>query len=180
MLRTAVRPVSAASRSEAELERLANLQEEHLVPRSATAGMQDLCRSLPRTRGTGDALTELEYMPTDSAEFIGKVAALRRAFQRHLRDDRNRNCFLRSAVLSERGGHRCGRESERRRWPPLRDPTRRGAAQPRAGRTVQQVTAGYGRYLRAVVSQTSTTFVRGCRTWSDEWSTAAKAPPAHS
>jgi hypothetical protein len=39
-------------------------------------------------RETGSLLQELESMPKNGGEFLGKVTELRAAFQRHIRDDR--------------------------------------------------------------------------------------------
>src|SRR5918995_4894918 len=72
-----------------ELELLANLQEEHLFPVLRRHGMQDLLQDATKdNQETATLLSELGHMPMDSAEFIGKVAELRRAFQQHIRDDR--------------------------------------------------------------------------------------------
>src|SRR5918998_5313654 len=72
-----------------ELELLANLQEEHLFPVLRRHGMQDLLQHATKdNEETAALLSELEQMPKNSAEFIGKVAELRKAFQQHIRDDK--------------------------------------------------------------------------------------------
>jgi len=73
-----------------ELELLASLQEEHLFPVLTRHGMQELVRdAINDNQETAALLTELERIPKNDAEFINKVTALRRAFQQHIRDDRN-------------------------------------------------------------------------------------------
>jgi hypothetical protein len=72
-----------------ELELLATLQEEHLFPVLTRHGMQDLVREATNdNQQTAALLGELERMPKNNAEFLGKVTELRRAFQQHIRDDR--------------------------------------------------------------------------------------------
>ncbi|WP_162003367.1 phasin family protein [Microvirga tunisiensis] len=72
-----------------ELELLATLQEEHLFPVLTRHGMQDLVREATNdNQQTAALLGELERMPKNDAEFLGKVTELRRAFQQHIRDDR--------------------------------------------------------------------------------------------
>ena len=72
-----------------ELALLATLQEEHLFPVLTRHGMQDLVReAMNDNQQTAALLGELERMPKNDAEFLGKVTELRRAFQQHIRDDR--------------------------------------------------------------------------------------------
>jgi hypothetical protein len=72
-----------------ELTLLAALQEEHLFPVLRRHGMQDLVREATNDNAaTGALLDEVEAMPKNSSEFLGKVAELRRIFQQHIRDDR--------------------------------------------------------------------------------------------
>jgi hypothetical protein len=72
-----------------ELELLASLQEEHLFPVLTRHGMQDLVREATTdNQQTAALLSELERMPKNSAEFLGKMIELKRAFQAHIRDDR--------------------------------------------------------------------------------------------
>lgn len=72
-----------------ELELLATLQEEHLFPVLTRHGMPDLVREATSdNQETAALLAEMERMPKNSAEFLDKVAELRRAFQQHIRDDR--------------------------------------------------------------------------------------------
>src|SRR5215217_4578590 len=62
-----------------ELELLATLQEEHLFPVLTRHGMQDLVRDATNdNQETAVLLAELERMPKNSTEFIGKVTELRR------------------------------------------------------------------------------------------------------
>ncbi|MBM1173851.1 phasin family protein [Microvirga arabica] len=72
-----------------ELELLASLQEEHLLPILRRHGMEDLVREARNdNQETAALLGELERMPKNDPEFIGKLDDLRRAFQQHIRDDR--------------------------------------------------------------------------------------------
>jgi len=72
-----------------ELELLASLQEQHLFPILQRHGMDDLLKAAAGdNEETGRLLQELEGMPKNSSEFLGKVAELRKAFQQHIRDDR--------------------------------------------------------------------------------------------
>jgi hypothetical protein len=72
-----------------ELELLASLQEEHLFPVLRRHGMGDLLQEASNDNDqTSALLAELEALPKNSAEFLGKVAELRRIFQQHIRDDR--------------------------------------------------------------------------------------------
>ncbi|WP_052955071.1 phasin family protein [Microvirga vignae] len=72
-----------------ELELLAHLQQEHLFPVLRQHGMQDLVREASNdNEATSALLAELERMPKNSPEFLGKMTELRRTFQQHIRDDR--------------------------------------------------------------------------------------------
>jgi hypothetical protein len=72
-----------------ELQLLATLQEQHLFPILQRHAMQDLLNAAVSDNAeTGTLLDELERMPKNSGEFLGKVAELRTAFQRHIRDDK--------------------------------------------------------------------------------------------
>jgi hypothetical protein len=72
-----------------ELALLADLQEQHLFPILRRHGMHDLVRDATSdNEETAALLAELEHMPKDNADFLGKVAELRRVFQQHLRDDK--------------------------------------------------------------------------------------------
>ncbi|MXQ11175.1 phasin family protein [Microvirga makkahensis] len=72
-----------------ELELLATLQEEHLFPVLRRHGMDDLLReAISDNQETAALLSELDRMPKNGAEFIGRVSELRRVFQQHIRDDR--------------------------------------------------------------------------------------------
>ncbi len=85
-----------------ELELLATLQEQHLFPILQRHGMEDLLRAAASdNEETASLLGELERMPKNSGEFLGKVAELRKAFQRHIRDDRKELLPAVLKVLSE-------------------------------------------------------------------------------
>src|SRR3954451_24915042 len=61
-----------------ELELLANLQEQHLVPVLRRHGMQDLAQQALDDSGETEALLfELEQMPKNHGDFLGKVWKLR-------------------------------------------------------------------------------------------------------
>jgi hypothetical protein len=85
-----------------ELELLASLQEQHLFPILRRHGMQDLLSaSISDNEETASLLGELEHMQKNSGEFLGKVAELRKAFQRHIRDDRKQLLPAVLEVLSD-------------------------------------------------------------------------------
>ena len=85
-----------------ELELLASLQEQHLFPILQEHGMQDLLSaSIGDNEETASLLAELERMQKSSGEFLGKVAELRKAFQRHIRDDRKQLLPAVLEVLSD-------------------------------------------------------------------------------
>jgi len=89
-----------------ELELLASLQEEHLFPVLTRNGMQDLVREATNdNQETAVLLGELEHMPKNSSEFVGKVAELRRVFQQHIRDDRKELLPAVLKVLSDEEAH---------------------------------------------------------------------------
>jgi len=72
-----------------ELALLASLQEQHLFPILQRHGMIDLLQAATNDNNETTALLEeLEGMPKNGSAFLDKVAELRRAFQRHIRDDR--------------------------------------------------------------------------------------------
>ena len=72
-----------------ELNLLAVLQEQHLLPILRRHGMNNLAQqTLADQEETTVLLTELERMPKSDAAFLAKVAELRRVFQQHIRDDR--------------------------------------------------------------------------------------------
>ncbi|WP_201833222.1 phasin family protein [Microvirga zambiensis] len=72
-----------------ELDLLANLQEQHLFPILRKHDMQDLLEAaVSDNRETAALLEELASIPKSGGEFLGKIAALRQAFQKHIRDDR--------------------------------------------------------------------------------------------
>jgi hypothetical protein len=85
-----------------ELELLANLQEQHLFPILQRHGMNDLLSaSVSDNEETASLLAELDRMQKSSGEFLGKVAELRKAFQRHIRDDRKQLLPAVLEVLSD-------------------------------------------------------------------------------
>jgi hypothetical protein len=85
-----------------ELELLANLQEQHLFPILQRHGMEDLLSaSVSDNEETASVLGELEGMSKSSGEFLGKVAELRKVFQRHIRDDRKQLLPAILEVLSD-------------------------------------------------------------------------------
>ncbi|MFC1456642.1 phasin family protein [Microvirga arabica] len=85
-----------------ELELLASLQEQHLFPILQRHGMQDLLSaSMSDNEETASLLGELERMQKSSGDFLGKVAELRKAFQRHIRDDRKQLLPAVLEVLSD-------------------------------------------------------------------------------
>ncbi|MBB3019112.1 hypothetical protein FHR70_002166 [Microvirga lupini] len=85
-----------------ELELLAGLQEQHLFPILQRHGMEDLLSaSINDNEETASLLGELERMQKSSSEFLGKVAELRKAFQRHIRDDRKQLLPAVLEVLSD-------------------------------------------------------------------------------
>ncbi|SCY77759.1 phasin family protein [Microvirga guangxiensis] len=85
-----------------ELELLATLQEQHLFPVLRRHGMQDLVQSAVNdNQETIALLEELERMPKNSSEFLGRIARLRSVFQQHIRDDRKELIPAVLEVLSE-------------------------------------------------------------------------------
>jgi hypothetical protein len=74
-----------------ELELLASLQEEHLLPvLEQNPETADLVRSArDDQQQTRALLSELGAMPKDSDPFLAKVAELRKVFQQHIRNDKN-------------------------------------------------------------------------------------------
>jgi stress response protein YsnF len=75
----------------AELDLLAQLEEEHLFPvlrkHKATKGL--VSAALEDNKQVSALLTELENTPKDSEEFATKVAELRKIHQQSVRDDKN-------------------------------------------------------------------------------------------
>jgi len=72
-----------------ELDLLANLQEQYLFPVLSKHGMQDLVQqAIQDNQGTSALLAELDGMPKNNGEFLGKVAELKKVFQQHIRDDK--------------------------------------------------------------------------------------------
>jgi hypothetical protein len=72
-----------------ELDLLANLQEQYLLPVLSKHGMQDLVReAIQDNQETSALLAELDGMPKNNGEFLNKVAELKKVFQQHIRDDK--------------------------------------------------------------------------------------------
>jgi stress response protein YsnF len=75
----------------AELDLLAQLEEEHLFPvlrkHKATKGL--VSAALEDNKQVSALLTELENTPKDSEEFATKVTELRKVHQQSVRDDKN-------------------------------------------------------------------------------------------
>jgi hypothetical protein len=89
-----------------ELELLASLQEEHLLPILRRHGMEDLVRGASNdNQETAALLDELERMPKNGSEFIDKLDDLRRTFQQHIRDDRKELLPAVLKVLSDEEAH---------------------------------------------------------------------------
>lgn len=85
-----------------ELELLATLQEQHLFPILQKHRMDDLLTAANSDNEETSLLVgELEHMPKNSTEFLGKIAELRKTFQRHIRDDRKELLPAVLEVLSE-------------------------------------------------------------------------------
>ena len=74
-----------------ELEFLARLEEQHLFPvlRKHRETKKLAAEALGANRETRKLLADLERTPKDSDNFAAKVAALRKAFQQHVRDEKN-------------------------------------------------------------------------------------------
>ncbi|HEX2134494.1 MAG TPA: phasin family protein [Microvirga sp.] len=73
-----------------EMEMLASLEEEHLFPvlRKHKETKHLVSDALADNKLTRKLLAELERTPKESAEFAEKVAELRSAFQKHVRDEK--------------------------------------------------------------------------------------------
>ena len=74
-----------------ELEFLSKLEEQHLFPvLKKHRGTKKLAfEALSDNRETRKLLADLERTPKDSEDFATKVADLRKAFQQHVRDEKN-------------------------------------------------------------------------------------------
>lgn len=74
-----------------ELEFLAKLEEQHLFPvlEKHRETKKLAAEALGNNRQTRKLLADLERTPKDSDEFATKVADLRKAFQQHVRDEKN-------------------------------------------------------------------------------------------
>ncbi|WP_414474330.1 phasin family protein [Microvirga sp. M2] len=133
-----------------ELELLAALEEEHLFPVLRRHGMQDLVHAASNdNREISALLAELERMPKNSSDFLGKVAELRRIFQQHIRDDRKELLPAMLKVLSDEEANAVAEqvEDEMANLDELkRNEARRGREQVE---TVQRVTEDMADTLRA-------------------------------
>src|SRR5215203_3124961 len=84
-----------------ELESQMKLEEQHLFPvlRKRKETKDLVSDALNDNKETRKALTELERTPKESEEFASKVAELRKAFQQHVRAEREE---ARAAAREER------------------------------------------------------------------------------
>jgi hypothetical protein len=140
-----------------ELELLATLQEEHLFPVLTQHGMQDLVREATTdNQETAALLSELEHMPKNGSEFIGKVTELRRAFQQHIRDDRKELLPAVLKVLSDEEANAIA-ETVEDEMANIDETKRAEARRSREqGEAVQQVTEDVADTLRAGVESAQT------------------------
>src|SRR3954452_10754229 len=74
----------------AELELVANLEEQHLFPvLKKHKETKDLVQeALSDNKQTRKLLAELEHTAKDDEDFISRVAELRKSFQQHVRDEK--------------------------------------------------------------------------------------------
>jgi hypothetical protein len=74
-----------------ELELQANLEEQHLFPvlRKHKETKDLVADAINANKLTRKLLAELERTPKESEEFASKVVELRKAFQQHVRDEKN-------------------------------------------------------------------------------------------
>ena len=140
-----------------ELELLATLQEEHLFPVLTRHGLQDLVREATNDNQETAALVgDLETMPKNDAEFLSKVTELRRAFQRHIRDDRKELLPAVLKVLSDEEANVIA-ETVEDEMANIDETKRAEARRSREqGETVQRVTEDVADTLRAGVESTQT------------------------
>jgi hypothetical protein len=140
-----------------ELELLASLQEEHLFPVLARHSMQELVREATiDNQQTAALLGDLERMPKNGSEFLGRVTELRRAFQQHIRDDRKELLPAVLKVLSDEEANAIAEtvEDEMASIDEMkRADTRRAREQ---GEAVQRVTEDVADTLRAGVESAQT------------------------
>jgi hypothetical protein len=140
-----------------ELELLASLQEEHLLPILRRHGMEDLVREASNdNRETAALLGELERMPKNGSEFIGKLDDLRRTFQQHIRDDRKELLPAVLKVLSDEEAHAIA-ETVEDEMANIDENKRADARRAREQvETTQRVTEDVANTLRASVESTQT------------------------
>lgn len=140
-----------------ELELLANLQEEHLFPILRQHGMQDLVRdTIADSQETGALLVELEHMPKNSPDFLGKVTELRTTFQQHLRDDKKELLPAVLKALSDEEAEAVAEQVEDD-MANIDEIKRAEARRTREqGETVQRVTEDVAETLRAGVESSQT------------------------
>jgi hypothetical protein len=74
-----------------ELELLSSLEEQHLFPvlRKHKETKDLAAEAINNNKQTRKLLIELERTPKESEEFASKVIELRKAFQQHVRDEKN-------------------------------------------------------------------------------------------
>jgi len=140
-----------------ELTLLGNLQEQHLFPILRRHGMQDLMRdAISDNEETAALLSDLEHMPKDSADFLGKVAELKKVFQQHLRDDKKQLLPAVLKVLSDDEADAMI-ETVEDEMANFEEAKRAEARRTREqGETVQRVTEDVAETLRAGVESTQT------------------------
>ncbi|WP_052954528.1 phasin family protein [Microvirga vignae] len=140
-----------------ELELLARLQEEHLFPVLRRHGMLDLLRDAAKdNEDTATQLAELEGLPKNGSEFLGRVAELRKTFQQHIRDDRKELLPAVLQVLSDEEAQAVAEKVEEDMA--SIDETRRADARRsrEQAETVQRVTEDVAETLRAGVEGAQT------------------------
>src|SRR3712207_3459068 len=91
------------SELKAELELLAGLEERHLFPvlRKHPGTKALAADALADNKQVRALLAELERMPKEGRDFAGKLAELRQAFQRHVRDEKRELLPAVAEALSE-------------------------------------------------------------------------------
>jgi Hemerythrin HHE cation binding domain/Phasin protein len=91
------------SELKAELELLAGLEERHLFPvlRKHPGTKALAADALADNKQVRALLAELERMPKEGPDFPGKLAELRQAFQRHVRDEKRELLPAVAKALSE-------------------------------------------------------------------------------
>jgi hypothetical protein len=158
-----------------ELELLATLQEEHLFPILSKHGMQDLVQEATQdNRETSALLAELERLPKNNSEFLGKVAELRTVFQQHIRDDKKELLPAVLKVLSDEEAEAVAKKVEDE--VATVEETKRAEAR-RAGapvETIQRVVDDVTNTVRAGAEGTQTVARTLQETWQNSFSTVSE------